>query len=73
MYTKYKSVQKEKIRQEGGEMTDTTIDKAIHTLFKKGMLQRRCKGSYFLNPDYFFKGTLSNRTKLKYTVSYRPK
>lgn len=61
---------KEKIRQEGGELSDSVIDRAIHTLYKKGMLQRRCKGNYFLNPEYFFRGTLSNRARLKYSVSF---
>lgn len=61
---------KDKIRSEGGELTDSTIDKAIHTLNKEGMLKRRCKGNYFLNPKYFFKGTLSNRTQLQYNVSF---
>lgn len=61
---------KDKIRLEGGDLSDSTIDKAVHTLCKEGMLERRCKGNYFLNPKYFFKGTLSNRSKLKYSVSY---
>lgn len=61
---------KDKIRQEGGDMSDSTIDKAVHTLYRKGMLIRRCKGSYFLNPDLFFRGTLSNRAKLKYNFTF---
>jgi hypothetical protein len=61
---------KQKIRQEGGDMTNSTIDKAIHTLYKEGMLLRRCKGSYFLNPDYFFRGTLSNRARLQCNISF---
>lgn len=61
---------KDRIRQEGGDMTNSTIDKAIYILHKEGMLIRRCKGSYFLNPDYFFKGTLSNRAKLKCSISF---
>ena len=27
-------------------------------------------GSYILNPEYFFKGNLSDRSKLKYILSY---
>lgn len=61
---------KEKIRQEGGDMSNSTIDKAIHTLYHEGMLLRRCKGSYFLNPNLFFRGTLSNRAKLKCNISF---
>jgi hypothetical protein len=61
---------KEKIRQEGCDMSDAVIDKAIHILKKEGMLMRRCKGNYFLNPSYFFRGTLSNRAKLQYQISF---
>lgn len=61
---------KDKIRQEGCNLTDTVINKAIHTLYVEGMLIKRCKGSYFLNPDYFFRGTLSSRANLQYNVSY---
>lgn len=61
---------KEKIRQNGGDLSDSAIDKAIHNLYRGGMLQRRCKGSYFLNPNYFFRGTLTNRAKLQYNISF---
>lgn len=61
---------KDKIRQCGGDLSDATIDKAIHTLYKGGMLQRQCRGSYYLNPQYFFRGTLTNRAKLQYTISF---
>ena len=39
---------------------------------KKGLLIKQCKGQYTLNPEYFFKGTLSNRSSLKYTLCYNP-
>lgn len=61
---------KDKIKSEGGNLSDSVIDKAIHTLNKEGMLRRRCKGNYFLNPVYFFRGTLSGRSQLQYKVSY---
>lgn len=61
---------KDRIRSEGGDLSDSVIDKAIHTLNKEGMLRRRCKGNYFLNPNYFFRGTLSNRSQLQYNVSF---
>lgn len=61
---------KDNIRKAGGDLTDTVINKSIHTLYKEGMLLKRCKGSYFLNPTYFFRGTLSNRTKLLLNIGY---
>jgi hypothetical protein len=61
---------KDKVRQEGGNMSDAVIDKAIHVLHKEGMLIRRCKGNYFLNPNLFFRGTLSNRAKLQCQISF---
>lgn len=61
---------KNRIRSEGGDLSDSVIDKSIHTLAKVGMLIRRCKGNYFLNSKYFFRGTLSNRAKLQYNVSF---
>jgi len=61
---------KETIRKNGSELTDPTINKAIHELAKTDFLIKRCKGSYFLNPNYFFKGTLTNRAKLQYQLSY---
>lgn len=63
---------KNKIRQEGGELSDSVIDKAIHVLFKKDFLRRQCKGCYYLNPQYFFRGTLSNRARLQYNITYQP-
>ncbi len=61
---------KDRIRSEGGDLSDSVIDKAVHNLCKAGMLQRRCKGNYYLNPKYFFRGTISNRAKLRYNVSF---
>lgn len=64
---------KEKIRAEGGNLSNSSIDLAIHNLCKDGFLIRRCRGKYALNPDLFFKGTLSNRAKLKCSIEYSPK
>lgn len=61
---------KERIRREGCEMSDSVINKAIHDLYKEDMLLKRCKGSYFLNPEYFFRGTLSSRSKIQYKISF---
>ena len=64
---------KEKVRGEGGNLSNGTIDLAFHTLKDKGFLTKKCRGKYMLNPDLFFKGTLSNRSKLKYSIEYSPK
>lgn len=61
---------KDRIRNEGGTLSDSVIDKAIHRLAKEGMLKKRCKGNYFLNPHYFFRGTLSNRAQLQYNILF---
>lgn len=60
------------IRTSGGDLTDSVINKAFHVLSKKELLIKQCKGRYILNPEYFFKGTLSDRSSLKYIVSYNP-
>ena len=63
---------KERIREEGGNLSNSAIDLAIHNLCKNGFLIRKCKGKYALNPDLFFKGTLSNRSKLVCNIEYNP-
>ena len=46
-------------------LAESTIKAAIASLAQKEMLlkDREYKGIYYLNPDYFFKGKLSDRTK----------
>lgn len=63
---------KQKIRQAGRDLSDSVIDKAMHLLCKKDFLKRQCKGCYYLNPQYFFRGTLTNRAKLQYNILYQP-
>lgn len=55
---------KEYCREEGLNAPDASIDNAISQLCKKRLILKRCKGEYMLNPEYFFKGTLSNRSKI---------
>lgn len=59
---------KEFVRKEGLEIADSTIDVYISNLNKKNLLIKKCRGTYILNPEYFFKGTLSNRSKLKLSI-----
>lgn len=61
---------KERIREGGCDFCDSVINKSICILNGKGFLIRRCKGNYYLNPKYFFKGTLSDRSRLECRVSY---
>lgn len=63
---------KTKVREYEPSISDAAIDVAISTLAKKGILRRVCKGQYELNPDYFFKGTLSKRSKLRFSVEVEP-
>lgn len=51
-------------REEGLTLSDASIDNNISALCKAGLLNKRCRGEYLLNPDYFFKGNLSQRTKI---------
>ena len=46
-------------------LAESTIKAAIASLAQKEMLlkDKEYKGIYYLNPDYFFKGKLSDRTK----------
>ena len=63
---------KEFCRQDGLVTSDANIDNAISTLCKKGLLIKRCKGEYILDPKYFFKGKLSERSRLKFTFLVEP-
>ena len=63
---------KESIRNEGGNLSNGVIDLAVHNLCKKGFLIKKCRGKYMLNPDFFFKGTISNRSKLVCNIEYNP-
>lgn len=56
---------KEHVREHEPGMSDSSIDVAISQLSKKGLLLRQCRGRYVLNKEYFFKGKLSDRSKLK--------
>lgn len=61
----FNSLLKESIQKVTG-LKDGTIRNAFSSLVKKGMLLKPegIKGIYYLNPKYFFKGKLTERTKL---------
>lgn len=58
-------VLKDYIRECGLDISDSTIDVTIHKLAKENILMKVCKGMYMLNPSYFWKGKLSDRSKLE--------
>lgn len=64
---------KEYIRQCGLDISDNTIDVVIHNLAKKNILIKKCKGTYMLNPQYFFKGKLADKSKLELRMITNPK
>lgn len=64
---------KDYIRQCGLEITDGAIDVIIHRLSKLGILIKKCKGTYMLNPKYFFKGRLSEKSKLELKFITEPR
>lgn len=63
---------KEHCREEGLQLSDASIDNNISALCKVGLLQKKCRGEYLLNPEYFFKGRLSERSKIQYTFVVNP-
>lgn len=50
------------------ETTDAAIDVCFHRLTERGILVRKCKGTYLLNPKYFFKGSLAKKSKLELRI-----
>lgn len=55
---------KEHCKDDGLNLSDASIDNNISSLCKAGLLQKKCRGEYRLNPNYFFKGALSQRSKI---------
>lgn len=51
-------------------MSNSVIDRAFSTLVKHGLLKRIGRGTFTLNPQYFFKGTLNDRAKLIAKIEY---
>lgn len=66
------TVFKEYCRSQGLVTSDANIDNAVSELAKKEFLIKRCRGEYMLNPKYFFKGSLSSRSKLAFQVYVDP-
>lgn len=63
---------KEAIRATGLKVSDSCIDVAVSRLAKKEFIIKLARGKYLLNPRYFFKGTLSDRSHIKLSVEVDP-
>lgn len=64
---------KEEVRKYEPKMSNSNIDACFSYLTAKGIMRRICKGRYELNSDYFFKGSLSDRSHLQFCVEVDPK
>ena len=65
-------IAKEEIRDMELPLKDSYIDKLISQLAKQGFLFKQTKSRYILNKDYFFKGKITDRTKLQLSVETDP-
>lgn len=63
---------KSQVRYFGLDMSDGSINLYISQLAKTNFIIKKCRGAYLLNPKYFFKGTLSNRSKLQLSIEVDP-
>lgn len=54
-------------------LKDNAINVYVHRLTELQVIIRYCRGSYVLNPKYFFKGTITNRSRLKLIATYEGK
>ncbi len=64
---------KESCRENGLDISNAAIDNAVCALCKKGLLIKRYRGEYLLNPQYFFKGRLSSRSRVNLNYVVNPK
>lgn len=62
---------KKACKEIGLDVSGATIDNAISTLCKRGLLLKMHRGEYMLNPQYFYKGRLSARNNIKLPESIR--
>lgn len=67
------SLFKMKCREFGLKAPNASVDNAISYLSKNGFLIKRCRGAYLLNPKYFFKGRLSDKSKIDIHFRVEPK
>lgn len=58
------SIFKAQCKSFGLDAPVASIDNSISYLSKQGYLIKKCRGVYLMNPKYFFKGSLSSRSKI---------
>lgn len=63
---------KSKCKDFGLKIPNASIDNSISYLSKHGFLIKRCRGAYLLNPKYFFKGRLSDKSKIDIHFKVEP-
>lgn len=63
---------KEYVRSTGLNLTDGAINLYVTLIAKTGLIIKKCRGTYMLNPTYFFKGNLANRSKLQLNIVVEP-
>lgn len=66
------SLFKKYCHDEGIGDSNALIDNAFSKLNKEGIIIKQCRGTYMLNPEYFFKGSLSSRSKILFTYKVEP-
>lgn len=55
------------------DLTNGSINLYIHRLASAGILIRKSRGEYYLNPRYFVKGKLNPKTRMQLVVEYEGK
>lgn len=61
---------KKEVKDKLGIKKDNTVNKYVSNLAKAKILLRVNKGSYILNPRYFARGTMTNKTRMELIVKY---
>lgn len=56
---------KDFVRSSGLDLTNGAIDVYVSNLAKSKLILKKCRGKYILNPYYFFKGTLTDNSRLR--------
>lgn len=59
---------KERIREMGIDLSNPAIDALFSQVCKMGFVIKVCKGEYMLNPTYFFKGMVSDATRMQLII-----
>lgn len=56
---------KDFVRASGLDLTNGAIDVYISNLAKANLIIKRCRGKYLINPEFSFKGTLTDNSRLR--------